>query len=82
MPTQEGSRLPLVTAPADPVYAALRSRQASGEGVGSLLYEYPFAYSTATFLADISGELDRIINGLIGIGVAAGCLQALHIRLD
>ena len=64
------------------MFATLQARQSNNQGVGSLIYEYPFVYSTASYLWDVTGVLDQTILECRRIGVQVGMLEAVHHRLE
>ena len=62
--------------------ATLRARQSNNQGIGSLIHEYPFVYSMASYLWDVTGVLDQTILECRWIGVQVGVLEAVHHRLE
>ena len=76
-----GTKLPLIVNGTDPVYQQLRQRQGN-QGLGSLIHEYPFVYTTASFLYDTTAVMDQLIKACREIGANVTVLQAVHIRLE
>ena len=76
--------LPLVGLGGDPVFLQLVSKQCDSYGnqPGSLLNEYPFTYSLASYLWDISAELKHLIGAFQAAGAPHGVLRAIHFRLE
>lgn len=47
-----------------------------------MYHEYKFAYSIASYLSDVSHQLNQLINSLVGIGEPSGVLKAVHARIE
>ncbi len=76
--------LPLVGLGGDPTYLRLVSKQSErfGNRPGSLLNEYPFTFSIASYLEDCTAVLDQLVRCFQSEGYSCGTLRAVHFRLE